>query len=123
VAITYSTTVLNNRLQQVINAVDGGVGSGFLVIGNAGLVVTLVSITLAKPCGTIAGGILTLSTPATATAINSGTAALAELTDSTGLVIASGLTVGTTGTNLIISRTAIVAGDIVSLTSGTITGN
>lgn len=123
--IAYSTTVKNNRLTQVLNAIDGGAGNGVLVIGTSalsGATGVLASITLAKPSATVAAGVLTLSgTPLSATASATGTAAKAELRDSTGTVVASGLTVGTSASDIIINSTSISSGQTVQITSGTIT--
>ena len=81
-----------------------------------------MSYTLSATPGTVAGAVLTISgTPLTATAGATGTAALAEIRNNAGTVIVSGLTVGTSGTDLIINATAISTGQIVTLTSGTIT--
>lgn len=114
-AVTYSTTVKNNRMTQVINAMDGGAGNAILKIGTAGMAATLVSITLAKPSATVSGGVLTFSgLPKTATASGTGTAAAAQLTDSTGTVVVDGLTVGTSGTNIIIDNTSIASGQTVN---------
>lgn len=123
----YSTAVKNNRLQQVVNAIDGGAGNGKIQIGTTSMALVLSTVTLLKPCGTISGGILTFSgTPITdpfATA--SGTAVAARVTDSTGTVVASGLTVGLTGSSadIIINLQNITAGSIVIFLGGTLIGN
>lgn len=124
-SVTYNTDVINDRLQVVIDAIDAGVGSGILQIGTAGMALVLATIVLSDPCATIAGGVLTFSNlPLTdAAADATGTAAEAQITDSVGTVVISGLTVGTAGTDLIISTTSIASGDSVSLLSATITGN
>lgn len=114
-AVTYSATVKNNRMTQVLNAIDAGAGNGILKIGTTGMATTLVSITLAKPSGTVSAGELTFSgLPKTGTASTGGTAAAAQITDSTGTVIVDGLTVGTSGTNIIIDNTTINASQTVS---------
>lgn len=124
-SIVYSTTVKNTRLQAVIDAVDAGAGFGTLVIGTAalsGATGVLATIPLAKPSATKTGGVLTISgVPISANATATGTAAKAELRDSTGAVIASGLTVGTSASDVIVVTTAITSGQPVTLTSGTIT--
>ena len=50
-----------------------------------------------------------------------GTAALAEFRNSSGGVIVSGLTVGSSGTDIIISSTSITSGQTVTVNSGSIT--
>jgi hypothetical protein len=47
-AIVYNTTVLNNRLQQVVAAIDAGAGNGLLNVGTANMGVVLATITLAS---------------------------------------------------------------------------
>ena len=124
-SLTYSTTVRNNRLQQVINAIDAGAGGGKIQIGTANMALVLSTVTLVKPCATISSGVLTFSgTPISDPfAAASGFATAARITDSTGTVVASGLTVGLAGTDIIISLQNITAGSIVTFVSGTITGN
>lgn len=124
-AVVYSIPVRNARLQQVVDAIDAGAGSGILKIGTAGMALILSNIILSKPCATIAAGVLTFANlPLTdPSAILGGTATEGEITDSSGNVVISGLTVGLAGADLIISATNINAGDTVSFISGTITGS
>jgi hypothetical protein len=121
-AIVYSTTVKNNRMTQVNSALGG---SGVLVIGTSslsGATGVLATIPLANPAGAVAGGVLTLGgMPRSATATAAGTAAKAELRDGGGTVVASGLTVGLSGADIIIGTTTISVGLTVQLNSGTIT--
>jgi len=124
-AITYSTTIANSRLTQVVNGIDGGAAAGQLVIGTsalAGATGILCRINLADPCGTVAAKVLTLSgVPKSGVASAAGTAAKAELRDSNDVVVASGLTVGTSGTDIIINSVTIASGQTVQINSGTIT--
>lgn len=127
-AVVYNTTVRNNRLQQVVNAIDGGPGNGLLEIGTTGMGAVLSTVVLAKPCGTIAAGVLTFSgVPLNdVAAAGIGNAAAARITDSTGTTVISGLTIGTVGssvTDMVISQASVDSGDIVSFVSGTIVGN
>lgn len=132
-AVVYSSTLKNNRMQLVADLVAGktaasSVGTataGTLVIGTSalsGATGVLVSFTLGTTPGTVSSGVLTISgTPLTATASGTGTAAKAELRDNSGNVIVSGLTVGTSATDIIINATAISSGQSVTLSIGTIT--
>ena len=87
------------------------------------MALVLATFTLAKPSATIATGILTFAgTPLATIGINSGVVASAQLADSTGTIVASGLTVGLAGADIIISAAAINPGDTVSFLAGTITG-
>lgn len=123
-SIVYAVTLRNNRLQQVINAIDGGAGSGRIQIGTAGMGLVLLTTVLLKPCATIAAGVLTFSgTPIATVASANGVAAEAQVTDSTGTVWVSGLSVGLAGTDIIISLVNVAAGSIVTFQSGSIVGN
>lgn len=101
-------------------------GSGTLVIGTSALSGTtgvLVTIALQKPSFSYSGSAATLlGVPLSANASATGTAALANLRDSSGNTIISGLTVGTAATDIILNSVAINSGQSVTITSGTITG-
>lgn len=124
-SVTYSVTVRNNRLQQVVNAIDAGVGNGLLKVGTSSMASVLSTITFVKPCGTISSGILTFSglPIVDGSAAGSGTAVAAQITDSAGTVVVSGLTVSSAAGDIIIDNSAITVGDTVTLLSATITGN
>lgn len=121
-AVNYSTAVKTARMQAVVDAIDAGAAAGKLEIGTAGMALVLATITLDDPSATVTGDTLTLSglpnvdTSADAT----GTAAAARIRDSDDNDVVTGLTVGTSGTNIIIDNASIVAGQAVSLNSGTI---
>lgn len=132
-AITYSTTLKNNRMQLVADLIAGKVAAsstgtataGNLVIGTSalsGATGVLATIPLNATPGTVSSGVFTLSgVPLSAQATATGTAAKAEFRDNAGNVIATGLTVGTSGTDIIINATAVSSGQYVQITSGTIT--
>jgi hypothetical protein len=129
--IGYATATANARLAATFTAavsgqsVDGGAGFGQLVIGTAslsGATGVLATVPLPKPSVSIASKVATmLGVPLTATPSANGTAALAEFRDSAGNTIVSGLTVGTSGTNITVSTTAFSTGIPVSVNSGAIT--
>jgi hypothetical protein len=124
VAFGYRVDVVNNRLQQIINAVDAGGSNGALVIGTSGL--TISSILLAKPSATVSSGVLTLSgcPRVDSFAAAAGTPTIGTIYDSNGIAVVSGLTVGiSTSNDLVIDHANVARGDIVSLIYGTITGN
>lgn len=129
-SVTYITAAANARLVAGLTAavsgqsVDGNTTFGQLQIGTTGMAVTLATIILQKPSFSIASKVATLlGVPLSATAGNTGTAAAAQITDSAGTVIISGLTVGTSGTDIIINSTSITSGQTVQVTAGTITTN
>jgi hypothetical protein len=125
--ITYSTTVKDARMTVVRDAVDGTGGSpnepGRLQIGNLGFALVLAEFTFSFPCGTVSGGVLTFSgMPKETTALNTGTAAEGRFMDSHGAVVASGIPVGTAGTNIIIISTlTVTSGNALTLNSAAIT--
>ena len=114
-AVNYATSLKADRMTAVITRLDAQAGNAILKIGTSGMASTLASITLAKPSATVSGGVLTFSgLPKSATATGAGTAAAAQLTDSAGTVWVDGLTVGTSGTNVIIDNTSISVGQTVN---------
>lgn len=122
-AVTYTTAAKNARLQAVADLIDAGASPGKLKIRDGSNVV-LATLTLADPCGSVAGGVLTLDFDPDiedSSADASGTAANAIITDSADTTVISGLTVGTSGTDIVLDSTSITAGQRVILTTGTIT--
>ena len=128
-AVTYATIVKENRLKNVNDAINSktyvvgsGAGSaGTLVIGTASMATVLATITLQNPAGVASGTAFTISgVPLSSTATGTGTAAAAEFRNNAGTVVVSGLTVGTSGTDIIINSASITTGQTVQLTSGVI---
>lgn len=124
-AIIYSQTVINARLQGVVTS-----------IGNAGLLRLLAggnlvsTITLANPCGVVGGGVLTFTVPVfDLSATGTGVADSAVIEDAGSNLMISGLTVGIplSGANVIINNgansTLINIGQIVTMISGQIIGS
>lgn len=121
-AVNYAAGVKTTRMQAVRDAIDAGPAAGTMEICSAAYASVLIIFTLSDPASSVAGAVLSLlGLPKNANASNSGTAALARIKDSTGTVVADGLTAGTSGTDVIISSTAITSGLPYSLTAGTIT--
>lgn len=121
-AVVYSTAVKNSRMTVVRDAIDAGSSNGVLEIGTTGMASVLATIPLADPCGSVSSGVLTFSVPITeASADASGTAAEARIKDSSGTVVISGLTVGTSGANINLDTTSITAGQTVTISSAAIT--
>ena len=132
---TYSTPAGNARLTACLIttstsvgvSVDGQSGFGALVLGTSalsGATGVLATITLQKPSFSIATKVATtLGTPISVSPSANGTAALAELRDGGGNTVASGLTVGLTGSgaDVIVGSTALVTSVPVQLISGTVT--
>jgi hypothetical protein len=125
-SVDYSLTVRNNRLTQVVNAIDGGTTNGYLRLLD-GRGSTISSFQLSRPCGLVSGGVLTFSGMSLIDPAASGSsyAVAARAEDGDGNIVISGLTVGTGPTSDIIMNPTnfITAGQTVALTAATITGN
>lgn len=121
--VTYSNATKQARLEAVIAKIDAGSGAGKLKIGTTGMASTLVTLTLADPSGTASSGTLTFDfdPDISATAANSGTAAAAIITDSDDTTVISGLTVGTSGTDIVLDSVSITAGQTVTIATAVIT--
>ena len=125
-AVIYAAALRTARMNAVVTAIDAGSGAGKLKIGSAAMASVLATLTLTDPCGTVSGDVLTLDFDpdiSDTSADNTGTAAVATITDSDDNVIVSGLTVGTTGTNIVLDSVSITAGQTVTITTGTLTHN
>lgn len=122
-AVTYATDVKTDRMQAVVDQIDAGTGAGKLEIGTSGMSTVLATITLSDPSGTVSGAVLTFSgTPLSdSSADASGTAAAARIRDSDNNDVVTGLTVGTSGTDIILDSTSITAGQTVTISSATLT--
>jgi hypothetical protein len=132
-SVVYAATLKTNRMQLVSDLIDTktaaastGAGSlGQLVIGTSalsGATGVLATIALQNPPFTISGAVATLAGVTLSVAASaSGTAALAELRNNAGTTVVSGLTVGTSATDIVLGTTTITSGGTVSVTAGTIT--
>ena len=121
-AVNYSATTKSTRMSAVISAIDGNASPATLEIGTTGMAALLCSITLAKPSFSESGGVITmLGVPKSGVASGSGTAAAARIKDGGSTQIVTGLTVGTSGSDINLNSTAISSGQTVTVSSGTIT--
>ena len=122
-ALAYSTTLRNNRLDQITSAVGG---SGFLRIydgtrpATGGSATTLLAeLTLnATFAPGAAAGVLTLnSITQDSSADATGTCTFVRVFKADGTTVLEDLEVGTSGCNVNLSSTSIVAGQPVSISS------
>lgn len=124
-AVTYSTAAKNARLDAVRDLIDAGAGPGVLQIGTAGMGTVLAEFTLADPSApNAAAGVLTFDfdPDISDTSANAdGTAAAARIRDSNGVDIITGLTVGTSGADIILDSVSITTGQTVTLNTATLT--
>lgn len=122
-AVNYRASLKTTRMTAVRDDIDSGAGAGILEICTAGYASVLATFTCNDPCGTVSGDTLSFSgLTKSATAGNSGTAVVARFRNSSNVDIVTGLTVGTSGTDIVISpSTTITSGQTVEWTAGTIT--
>jgi hypothetical protein len=120
-SVSYSNTVKDTRMTDVLTAIDAGT-AGSLEICSAAYAAVLVSIPLAHPSFSEASQVLTaLGVPLSGTAGNTGTAAVARIKSSAGTVIVNSLTVGTSATDIVLNSVSITSGQTVTLSSLTLT--
>lgn len=116
-AVTYTTAVKTDRM----TATRDKVANGTLEIMTAANAV-LATFGLSAAGGSISGVVWTLAFDAgTVQATAAGTAAKAQIKDSGGTAQITGLTVGTSGSDINLDNTSINTGQNVSLSSATIT--
>lgn len=120
----YSTATKTARMNAVVTTIGT---SGKLKLWTSGDVL-LATFTLAATAGTVSGSVLTFSDAngATAgilntTASGAGTAAKASITTSADVDVITGLTVDTSGADLILDNTSLTVGQAITINSATIT--
>ena len=116
-AVTYNTAVKTTRM----TATRDYFANGTLELQTSGDAV-LATFGLSADGGSIAGAVWTLAFDASpVTASGTGTAAKAVIKTSGGSAHLTGLTVGTSGADIVLDNTNINSGQSVSLSSATIT--
>ena len=125
-AVSYSQALQNTRMDAVIAAIDAHASPATLEICTAAYALVLVAIPLSDPSfargGTKPNTLITMQgVPKSANATGTGTAAVARIKEGGATVIADGLTVGTSATDIILNSVSITTGQQVSISSGTIT--
>lgn len=123
-AVTYSSTTKQNRMNAVVTTIGA---SGKLKLFTAADAL-LATFALAATAGTVSGSTLTFSDAngATAgilntTATAAGTATKASITTSADVDVITGLTVGTTGTDLVLDNNVLAVSQAITINSATIT--
>ena len=125
-AVNYAASLQTARMNAVVTAIDAAAPPATLEIGTANMVAVLVIITLGDPSFSVGGAppncaATMVGTPKSGTAIGTGTAAAARIRDGNGTAIITGLTVGTSGSDINLNSTSITTGQTVTVSSGTIT--
>lgn len=125
----FADSLRHGWLDDIRAAIDAGAGAGLLRIydgsrpSKGGTATTLLAeLTFSDPAAPAAsGGVLTFSSiTQDASANATGTATWFRWVDSTGTFVGDG-SVGTSGADLNLATTSIIAGQPVAVTSGTIT--
>ncbi len=123
-SLTYSSATINGRLGVVITNIDAGAGFGVMRLLDA-TSQTVGLVTLLKPCATVSNTLLTFSGLPLAAPLTllSGQIVSADIEDSNGNVVVSGLLVGpSTGYDIYMANPFVSSGQIVTLTYATIQG-
>jgi hypothetical protein len=136
-AVNYTAALKTARMQSVcdlvgsktLGAATGSFTAGQIVIGTAslsGATGVLATIPMKTTPGSVSGNVFTIDCTGgglTANASGAGTqtAAKAELRNNAGTMICDGLTVGTSGTDVILNSTSITNGQAVTITAATLT--
>ena len=123
-SVIYAAAVRTARMNEVLNAIDGGDNAGKLKIYTAADAL-LATLTLADPSGSVSGDTLTFDFDPDISSAASGTGAPAKatITDSDDNEIVTGLTVGTSDANIVLDSVSITSGQTVTITAGTLTHN
>jgi hypothetical protein len=117
-AVTYDAATKTDRMTATMNKV----ANGSLEIGTSGMGSVLVTFGLSASGGSVSGNVWTLAFDASTVAASAaGTAAAARIKDSGGTARITGLTVGTSGTDIVLDNASIASGQNVSLSTATIT--
>ena len=123
-AVTYTTAAKTARMEAVVTAIGT---SGKIKLFTAGDAL-LATFTLASTAGTVTNGVLTFSDAngATAgvlntTASGAGTATKASITTSADVDVITGLTVGTSATDLIMDNNVLATSQAITINTATIT--
>jgi hypothetical protein len=119
--VSYVTSLKSSRMAAVITAIDISAPAAVIEIGTAGMAAILVTITLSDPSFTESAGIITMAgAPKSGIASGTGTAAAARIRTGGAADVVTGLTVGTSLSDINLNSTSITTGQTVTLTSGTL---
>lgn len=117
-SVTYATAVKTARM----TATRDNFANGTLEIGTTGMAAVLATLTLSATGGSVANDVWTLAFAASSVSASAtGTAAEARIKNSGGTAQITGLTVGMSGSDVVLDSTSITSGQTVTLNSATIT--
>lgn len=119
--VSLNTTLRNNRADQITTFAGTSAKLRIYTAAYASQLVECICNASAF-AGAASSGVLTLNAISDGTATAAGTAAIARIYKSDGsTLVMQGLTVGTSGSNINLSSLGISIGDVVSITSASIT--
>lgn len=119
--VSLNTTLRNNRADQITTFAGTSAKLRIYTAAYASQLVECICNASAF-AGAASSGVLTLNAISDGTATAAGTAAIARIYKSDGsTLVMQGLTVGTSGSNINLSSLGINIGDVVSITSASIT--
>ena len=118
--IVYTTAVKSARMQAVVDQIGA---NGKLEIGTTGMTLVIATVSLGATAGTVSNGVITLSgLPISDLAADAtGIAAAARIRTSGDVDVITGLTVGMSGTDIVLDNTNIAIGQQVSINAATFT--
>jgi hypothetical protein len=124
--VIYPVDVQVARMLEVRTGIDAGGAAGRLEICTADYATIIATITLGysgNSTGTMSGTTLTLAgfPRSDTSADNSGLAAVARIRTSAGVDVVTGMTVGTEGTDVVVPNLNFTQGQLVTITSVTLT--
>lgn len=119
-SVNYTITIKNGRLDVVRAALNAGGGGHIKMMTSADA--ALVNVPLETSIGAPSNGVLTvIATAKQGTATGAGAAAKASLQDASNTDVATGLTVGTSASDVNLNDVNLQVNSQVTLNSGTIT--
>ena len=123
-AATLSTAARDASVNAIVDLVDAGTANptGRITITTAGGTTTLVVLDFSNPAfGGGSSGVATANAIANGTVTASGTAAEAIISDRDAATVISGLTVGTSGSDINFGSVNFQSGDTIGISSLTVT--
>jgi hypothetical protein len=122
-ALTLPTATRNAMCNACVDLLDVGTGTtgGTIKLYTSGDAILVTLTFSATAFGAASTGVATAAAITNGTAVDTGTAAKASLLDRDATVVISGLVVGAGSGDINLNSTSITTGDVVSITSMTVT--
>lgn len=122
-ALTLATATRNAMCNACVDLIDVGTGTtgGVIKITSSGDILLVTLTFSATAFGSANTGVATANAITNGTAVASNTAAKASIHDRDDATIISGLVVGAGSGDINLNSTSITSGDVVSITSMTVT--